>query len=212
MTGIGPVEPYDPDDTSRPRTPLPPLPPGAAADTLGSDAPRLHDRWTALPRHRRRLLALGAAALTGAALLLPTHPGAPAPDPWPAHVTHLRYDGPATARGTFAFTAYVDQGSAVTISHIQPGTAQLTVHVTPGTPFTAAPGAPRALRVHIGVRSCAALPHALDMTYLDVTLHNRRGRERHSFIFVDRYPHALLDHVHTVCHARHDAPGPDMTP
>ncbi|MEU6846292.1 hypothetical protein ABZ930_30890 [Streptomyces sp. NPDC046716] len=211
MTGIGPVEPYDPDDAPRPRTPPPP----AATDTLGSDSPRLSDRWTALPPRRRRLLALGAAGLTAAlattALLLPSSPDAPALDPWPAQVTHLRYDGPAGPGGTFAFTVRVDRGSAVTISHIQPGTAQLTTHVTPGTPFTTAPGAPRALRVRIGVRGCAALPHALDMTYLDITLHNRRGRQRHSYLFVDRYPHALLDHVHTICRARRAPPGP-ITP
>ncbi|RAJ90147.1 hypothetical protein K377_00769 [Streptomyces sp. PsTaAH-137] len=215
MTGIGPVEPYDPDDAPRPRTPATPSPPGAGTDTLGSDSPRLPNRWATLPARRRRLLALGAADLTAgpatATPLLPANPRTPTLGPWPAPATHLRHDGPAATRGTFPFTVRVARGCGMTPSHIRSGTAQLAAHVTPATPFTAAAQAPRALRARITVRSCAALPRALDKTHLDATPPNRRDRRRHRFLLADRHPHALLHHSHPVRRARETPPGP-MTP
>ncbi|MGY0023263.1 hypothetical protein ACVHNB_30405 [Streptomyces sp. YJ-C3] len=198
MTGIGPVEPHEPPDAPSPQAPPPP------ADTLGDDARRLSDRWTELPPHRRRLAVTAAAtlvALAACAVLLtrpepaPTRPSVP----WPAQVTHLRYNGTDTRPGTFRFTVRVDRGTSVTIHQVLPGFGQLTAATTPRPPFTVAPGIPRALAVRIGVRDCTALPRLLDMTYLDLSLHNRRGQELHSFIFVGRYPHALLAHLRATC-------------
>lgn len=194
MTGIGPVEPYETADGSQPLTPRP-------ADMVGADSPRVYDRWAALPPRRRRLLlaaAVTAAAVTGT-LLLPTpeRPDPPPPDPWPAQVTHLTYAGP---HGTgFRFTARVDHGTAVTISHVRAGDPRLAATTTPRPPLDITPHSPRTLTVRIDVRDCSALPRALDMTYLDLTLTNRRARELHSFIFIDRYPRDLLTLLRARC-------------
>ncbi|MFI5660065.1 hypothetical protein [Streptomyces sp. NPDC051684] len=202
MTGIGPVEPHEPAADSHPRTPHP-------ADIVGTDSPRMHDRWTALlPRRRRLLIAaiVAAAAVAGMLLLSRPERSTPAPlDPWPAQVTHLTYEGAHDE--TFRFTVHVDHGGPVTISHIRPGDPRLTLSATPGPPFRATAGSRRTLTVRIAVRDCPALPRALDMTYLDLTLTNRRARELHSFIFVDRYPHDLL----TLLRARCAKPRAELT-
>ncbi|MCX4833197.1 hypothetical protein OG746_31140 [Streptomyces sp. NBC_01016] len=64
---------------------------------------------------------------------------------------------------------------------------------------------PRPERPHPG--ATRPLPRALDMTYLDLTLTNRRARELHSFIFVERYPHDLL----TLLRARCKEPRTELT-
>ncbi|MET8474698.1 hypothetical protein ABZY90_27055 [Streptomyces sp. NPDC006422] len=201
MTGIGPVEPHDPAD-SHPFAPHP-------TDVVGADSPRPYDRWRSLgPRGRRGLLAGAVAAAGTAGVLLfpePERPAPPPPAPWPTQVTHLRYDGP---HGTaFRFTAHVDHGGPVTISHIQAGDPRLTSRTTPRPPVSVTPDTPRTLTVRISVRDCAALPRALDMSYLDLTLTNPRAREQHSFIFVDRYPHDLLALLRSRC----GKPGTELT-
>ncbi|MEB8339469.1 hypothetical protein [Streptomyces endophyticus] len=202
MTGIGPVEPYETADDSH-------SPAAHPADVVGADAPRPYERWSALPPRGRRLLLAGtvAVAAVAGALLLP-HPERPVPappDPWPAQVTHLTYEG---ARGeTFRFSVRVDHGTTVTIGHIRAGDPRLTVTATPGPPLDITPDTPRALTVRIAVRDCSALPRALDMAYLDLALTNRRARELHSFIFVDRYPHDLL----TLLRARCAQPRTELT-
>ncbi|WP_306322254.1 MULTISPECIES: hypothetical protein [unclassified Streptomyces] len=203
MTGIGPVEPYREAADSQP------LPPHPSDVVVGTDSPRAYERWAALSSRRRRLLlaGLGGAVAVAGALWFPRPepPAPPAPPPWPAQVTHLRYEGAHGA--TFRFVAHVDRGPTVTISHIRAGDPRLAAAVAPTTPVTVTRGTPRPLTVRISVRDCAALPRALDMAYLDVTLHNRRGKEQHGFIFVDRYPHDLF----TLLHARCTAPRSELT-
>ncbi|MHB9754372.1 hypothetical protein ACYBSK_08345 [Streptomyces sp. BYX5S] len=195
MTGIGPVEPHDPGDGDAlaPRT--------QDIVTEGPDSPRPRERWAALPPRTRTLLL---AALTTAATVTgtlthprPEPPAPPPPAPWPAQVTHLRYAG--THDATFRFTARVDHEPTVTISHILAGDPRLSATTTPRPPVRVTPDTPRTLTVRIDVHDCAALPRALDMAYLDLTLHNRRATEQHSFIFVDRYPHDLLALLRTRC-------------
>ncbi|MFD7297046.1 hypothetical protein ACFV9W_27475 [Streptomyces sp. NPDC059897] len=203
MTGIGPVEPHEPAADSHPPTPHP-------TDIVGADSPHPYERWAALPPRRRRLLlaATVTAATVAGTLLLPhpEHPAPGPPDPWPAQVTHLTYEG---ARGdTFRFTVRVDHGGPVTIRHIQAGDPRLSLTTTPRPPIEATADSHRTLTVRIHVRDdCSALPRALDMTYLDLTLTNRRARELHSFIFVDRYPHDLL----TLLRARCAEPRTELT-
>ncbi|MHC5262317.1 hypothetical protein ACYSUO_30910 [Streptomyces sp. UC4497] len=202
MTGIGPVEPHEPATDSHPRAPHP-------TDVVGADSPRPYDRWAALPPRRRRLLLAGlvaAAAVAGTLLLpRPERPAPTPPDPWPAQVTHLTYEG---SRGdTFRFTVRVDHGGTVTIRHIRAGDQRLALTSTPRPPIEATPDSPVTLTVRIDVRDCSALPRALDMSYLDLTLTNRRARELHSFIFVERYPHDLL----TVLRARCKEPPAELT-
>ncbi|MFZ3556811.1 hypothetical protein [Streptomyces sp. BH055] len=202
MTGIGPVEPHEPAADSHPLAPHP-------TDVVGADSPRPYERWAALPPRRRRLLlaaAVTAAAVAGTLLLpRPERPAPPPPDPWPAQVTHLTYSGPHG--DSFRFTARVDHGTTVTISHIRAGDPRLAVTTTPRPPLDVTPDSPRTLTVRIDVRDCSALPRALDMAYLDLTLANRRAREPHSFIFVDRYPHDLL----TLLRARCGEPRTELT-
>ncbi|MFJ9177810.1 hypothetical protein [Streptomyces sp. NPDC102360] len=202
MTGIGPVEPHEPAADSHPLAPHP-------SDIVDADSPRPYERWNALPPRRRRLLlaAIVTATAAAATLLLP-HPERPAPappDPWPAQVTHLKYEG---AHGeTFRFTVRVDHGGPVTIRQMRSGDPRLTLTPTPRPPIEATPDTRRTLTVRIDVRDCSALPRALDMAYLDLILTNRRARELHSFIFVDRYPHDLL----TLLRARCREPRAELT-
>ncbi|MGD6751327.1 hypothetical protein [Streptomyces sp. BH105] len=202
MTGIGPVEPHEPAADSHPLAPHP-------TDVVGADSPRPYERWAALPPRRRRLLlaaAVTAAAVAGTLLLPgPERPAPPPPDPWPAQVTHLTYEGARDE--TFRFTVHVDHGGPVTIRHIRAGDPRLSLTATPRPPIEATPDSRRTLTVRIDVRDCSALPHALDMSYLDLTLTNRRARELHSFIFVDRYPHDLL----TLLRARCGEPRTELT-
>ncbi|MEV5609265.1 hypothetical protein [Streptomyces sp. NPDC052225] len=196
MTGIGPVEPYDPGTDSPPRP----------AEAIGTDAPRVTDRWTALPARRRRTAVALAAAAAATVTFLATRPDPPPPAPasWPSQITTLHYDGPGTGAGRFRFTVSVTGDHPMTVRHLDTGIPQLMATVTPALPRVARPDAPAHLTVRIAVRDCAHMPVGINQPYVELTLRNRRAQQAHSFIFEGRYPHDLWQWIHATCDPRND--------
>ncbi|MET8078461.1 hypothetical protein [Streptomyces sp. NPDC005303] len=207
MTGIGPVEPVDSPDSKD------------SYDVIGTDEPRLTDRWSARwhsmpPRARRATLTTTAIALLAAGVLVPRtlsedpHPEPEhTPVPWPANVTAWRYLGPAglpTTPGThptsgrFRFAVDVHHGPPVTLQVTGAAFTGLTAHALPET-FTVHPGTTRRVTVEITVSDCSGLPLNADLPFLDVTLRNARAIQHHSFIFGRAYSHDLFQLLRGAC-------------
>ncbi|MET7731835.1 hypothetical protein ABZT02_10730 [Streptomyces sp. NPDC005402] len=207
MTGIGPVEPVDSPDS------------GESYDVIGTDGPRLADRWSARwrsmpPRARRATLTTTAIALLAAAVLVPRtlfedhHPEPDhTPVPWPANVTAWRYLGPAglpetpgthPTSGRFRFAVDVHGGPPVTLQVTGAAFTGLTAHALPET-FTVHPGTTHRVTVQITVSDCSGLPLNADLPFLDVTLRNARAIQHHSFIFGRAYSHDLFQLLRGAC-------------
>ncbi|MGW2555815.1 hypothetical protein [Streptomyces sp. NPDC001635] len=203
MSGIGPVEPVEPAESER------------GHDVVGSDAPRLSDRWNRLSS-RTRTAALGAAALgvTAALLFLPAPPSAaprkPDLPPWPANVTSFSYAGvarratPASPVATFRFDISVRSGPPVTVSAIKAGFTGLHARTAPNSSITVRAGTTGRIALEISVSGCSGLPLNPDLPFLDVTLRNKRAIQDHSFIFDGTYARDLSELLHTAC----DTPRP----
>lgn len=201
MSGIGPVEPAEP---AEPRT---------GHDVIGSDPPRLSDRWARLPaRTRAAVLGTAAALAVTGALLLPPAPASTAPPqpdlpPWPANVTEFTYAGvarratAASPTGTFRFDISVRSGPPVTVYDITAGFTGLHARTTPDTSVSVPAGTARRIGLEISVADCAGLPLNPDLPFLDVTLRNARAIQQHSFIFSGAYSRDLSALLHTVCDA-----------
>ncbi|MEX1653827.1 hypothetical protein ABZ960_11675 [Streptomyces pseudovenezuelae] len=209
MTGIGPVEPVDSSDREE------------SYDIIGTDGPRLTDRWSARwrglpPRTRRATLATTAIALLAAGVLLPrTLSGDQRPEPedtpvpWPANVTAWRYLGPAglpeppgtrPTSGRFRFAVDVRSGPPVTLQVTGAAFTGLTAHALPDA-FTVHPGTTRRVTVEISVSDCSVLPQNADLPFLDVTLRNARAIQHHSFIFGQAYSRDLFRLLQGACAA-----------
>ncbi|MFE9095086.1 hypothetical protein [Streptomyces sp. NPDC007264] len=204
MSGVGPVEPVESAE------------PEPGHDVIGSDPPRLSDRWTRLPA-RTRAAVLGAAALavTGALLFLSAPPVTPPPrpdlppelPPWPVNVTRFSYAGvarratAASPTGTFRFDISVRGGSPVTVSDIRAGLTGLRARATPGPSVSVPAGTTRRIGLEIAVADCAGLSLDPDLPFLDVTLRNTRAMQQHSFIFGGAFSRDLSELLHTVCGA-----------
>ncbi|MFF7131592.1 MULTISPECIES: hypothetical protein [unclassified Streptomyces] len=207
MTGIGPVEPVDSPDS------------GASYDVIGTDGPRLTDRWGARwrgmsPRGRRAALGAGAIALLAAGVLVPlTHSEdrppepEPTPAPWPANVTAWRYLGSAglpetpgahPTSGRFRFAVDVHSGPPVTLQVTGAAFPGLTAHALPEA-FTVHAGTTRRVTVEISVSDCSGLPLNADLPFLDVTLRNTRAIQHHSFIFGRAYSDDLFRLLRGAC-------------
>ncbi|MFD5076697.1 hypothetical protein [Streptomyces sp. NPDC058371] len=212
MSGTGPVEPADPTRATAADDPTGTNSPRAEPDhdIIGTDSPRLSDRWHALPpRVRHGALAAGAvAAATAAVLLIPQPPAAAPPDqpppPRPSAVTDVRYLGiagtPATEpTGDFLFEVTVRHGPPVTVDTISTTLTGLRTLTTPDTPFTVRSGTTQRLTVHISVSRCSGLPLDPELPILDVTLRNTDAIQQHSFIFGDPYSRDLSALLHSTC-------------
>lgn len=207
MTGIGPVEPVDLPDS------------GESYDVIGTDRPRLTDRWSERwrrmpPRARRVTLAATAITLLAAAVLVPrtlsadTHPEPErTPVPWPANVTAWRYLGPAglpeppgshPTSGRFRFAVDVHGGPPVTLRVTGAAFPGLNAHALPEA-FTVHPGTTRRITVEISVSDCSGLPLNADLPFLDVTLRNARAIQHHSFIFGQAYSRDLFRLLRGAC-------------
>jgi hypothetical protein len=186
MSGIGPVEPVGSSPAEETR------------EVIGTDSPRLSDRWRALRRPVRRGLVLGAIALAATGVGLAASRTAPheraaavpaAPTPFPANVTQWRYLGPASApaphatRGSFRFAVDVGGGPPVTLEVTGAEFAGLGARATPEPRFTVRAGTTREITVEISVSDCSAVSANVDFPFLDVTLRNTRAIQRHSYIF-----------------------------
>lgn len=209
MSGVGPVEPANSTDAEH------------SWDVIGTDASRpgdrLADRWSRLPRGRRRAVvatAVIAAAAAWAVALpqglapdpnLPPYEPIPAPTPWPATVTAWHYLGRAETlnspgkTGRFRFAVTVERGPAVTLRVAGTSYPGLTARAVPGPAFTVTAGTPRGITVEITVSECSALPPEVDHPFLDVTLRNARAIQRHSFIFGRAYARDLSDLFRAAC-------------
>ncbi|MFJ6388667.1 hypothetical protein ACIQJT_13790 [Streptomyces sp. NPDC091972] len=209
MTGIGPVEPVDSPD------------PGESYDVIGTDGPRLTDRWSARwralsPRARRAALTATAITVLAAGVLVPRtlapdpHPAPEhTPVPWPANVTAWRYLGPAglpeppgthPTSGRFRFAVDVHSGPPVTLRVTGAAFTGLTAHALPEA-FTVHPGTTRRVTVEISVSDCSGLPQNADLPFLDVTLRNARAIQHHSFIFGRAYSRDLFRLLRDACAA-----------
>jgi hypothetical protein len=199
MSGTGPVEPVEPSG------------PEPGRDVVGSDAPRLSDRWTRLPAHTRRVTlgAVAALAVTGALLLLParsaTAPPEPALPPWPVDVTEFSYAGVAhratTAApvATFRFDVSVRDGPPVTVFDITAGFTGLRARTLPNASITVHARTTRRIALEVSVSDCSGLPLNPDLPFLDVTLRNMRAIQDHSFIFDGAFSRDLSQLIGTVC-------------
>lgn len=199
MTGIGPVEPCEPTGSH--------APPGARPrlDTLAtprSETPRLAERWAAVPAPRRRAaLALALVTVaTPALLLLRPAPATPAPPPWPSQVTALRYEGPGPEPGRFRFVVHVSGAHPVTVHRLATGPARLAADSAPTLPVTVEPGSPWHLTARLTPHHCASLPHGFNEPYIELTLSNRRARQRHAFLFGEAYRRDLWQWIRAACH------------
>ncbi|MEV0096111.1 hypothetical protein [Streptomyces sp. NPDC050738] len=216
MSGIGPVEPSDstsPHHPSATRTPAP------TPDTMGTDRPRLTDRWSSVTGRRRALLKL-AGALVAAGVILTLLRTSPAPDPhgepppvadtgppWPAALTSIQYEGVAapaqhsarTAFFTFLVTVSGRYDSAVTVSRIDQAFPGLDTRSDPVGPFTVKPGTTRRVTLQATVHDCATLPGPVDLPYLDTTLRNARAVQEHSFLFTGPYARDLSGFLAGIC-------------
>ncbi|WP_405873836.1 MULTISPECIES: hypothetical protein [unclassified Streptomyces] len=221
MSGVGPVEPADPTE-AHPRGDTPHTPQaGPPPDVIGTDSPRLTERWRALPpRTRTTALATAAAALAAAAVwLLPAPPPNTPPDrpptPRPSATTAFHYKGLADNPGAatsrnFLFDVSVHDGPPVTVSDIDAAPAGLRTRTTPPTSFTVHAGRPHHLTVRITVTDCTALPRNVNLPFLDVTLRNKNAIQQYSFIFGGRYSRDLSDLLHTACDATRALPQPHV--
>ncbi|MFJ6081938.1 hypothetical protein ACIQI8_11080 [Streptomyces sp. NPDC092369] len=228
MSGIGPVEPVNGPEADE------------SDDVIGSDAPRLADRfrdrrptrslaehWGALPpRTRGVVLAAGVIAVAAAGVVLLPTAGAPdraeppEPLPYPANVTVWEYlgrtappaapDSRATS-GLFRFAVSVDHGPPVTVRVDGAAFPGLTAHVAPERSFTVRAGTPRRITVEISVSDCSGLPRNAELPFLDVTLRNTRAIQRHSFIFDGGYARDLSELLHGACGPATLRPGPRPT-
>lgn len=213
MTGIGPVEPVNSPDAQE------------TYEVIGTDAPRLTDRWQALsPRLRRAALGAGAlvAATAGVLVLLDPKPSDPTtstvtPMPWPANVTTFRYTGLAAtfastpASGLFRFAVTVHSGPPVTLRVTGAAFDGLTARISPDETSTVNAGTTRRISVQISVVDCAGLPLDADLPFLDVTLRNTRAIQHHSFIFGGAYPDDLFQLIRVACDPLPARPSPRAT-
>jgi hypothetical protein len=203
MSGIGPVEPGESTTLRGP----------ADVDVIGPEtgAPRLSDRWAALPRGRRRAAVSVAcatvlAALAGYAVATRPAPPEPPPPPWPAQATRFTYEGPgrdtpdrATRTFTLRFTVSVTEGPPVTVREIRLSSESVTTVSAPATPFTVEAGSevPIVLRFH--VRDCRGVPREVVLAFLDVTLRNTRAIQQESYIIGGDYPQDLFTALRRSC-------------
>jgi hypothetical protein len=201
MTGIGPVEPYEPSGDTGPPSGLDTL------DTIGSNSPRLSERWAALPPRRRRtvLLLTACAAALGLLLAVRPTPAGTTVSPWPAQATTLHYAGPTSDNGAFRFTVSVSAGSPVSIRRLSAGLPELGASTTPRLPLTVKAGKPRTVIVWLAVYACTGLPHGIDLPQLDLALRNERAQQRHSFLFGGAFARDLWTFLRANC-------GPALTP
>ncbi|MFD8983122.1 Tat pathway signal sequence domain protein [Streptomyces sp. NPDC059564] len=186
--GIGPVEPGEGTAGHQtPRTgPRTPTPPGRIR--------------AAAARHRRALVALGAAAVlaAGAARWYAGRPETPvpaAPAP-PSQTLSLGYGDPLDpppAGTAFAFTVRVrtSSGPAVTLERIGQPSRALSVTIRPSLPVTVAAGEVRELILTIQAKDCVHVARNSGLPFLEVTLSNGFQKEDHSYIPGDRYARDL---------------------
>ncbi|MGP3921733.1 hypothetical protein [Streptomyces sp. 8N616] len=177
----------------------------------GGEAPRLSERWAALP-HRTRLAvraALAAALLVAAGgYALASRPGAPPPVPWPGAASHIGYAGiaeapdPADRSVAFALRAEATKGTPVTIEAIHQGYDTLELSVSPRLPITLSSGHPRRLVVRMTVLRCSGVPIDARLPFLDVTLRNDRAIQDVSEILGEAYADDLSRSLRTICDAR----------
>ncbi|MCX5047440.1 MULTISPECIES: hypothetical protein [unclassified Streptomyces] len=220
MSGIGPVEPAGPVEAhtgDAPATPQDAPPP----DVIGTDSPRLTDRWHALlPRTRATALAAAAATLAAAVWLLTAQLPATPPEeptaPWPSTTTAFHYKGvadtPAATTRDFRFDVSVHDGPPVTISDITATPAGLHTRTTPPTTFTVRAGTTHRITVRITVTDCGGLPLNVNLPFLDVTLRNTQAIQHYSFIFGGSYSRDLSDLLHTACDATRALSSPRVQP
>jgi hypothetical protein len=197
MSGIGPLEPGD-------GTTDPP-------EVIGSDAPRLSERWAALPLRRRRTIAALAAAtalgtLIGYGCATRPEPAAPPLAPYPAQATRVIYKGfdtdppdRATRTFTLRFAVMVTEGPPVTVVKIGQSSDNLTTLATPATPFTVPPGRTVQFVLRFHVRNCSDRPREVVLAFLDVTLRNTRAIQKESYIIGGNYPVDLFRALYTSC-------------
>lgn len=203
MSGIGPVEPGESTTMRGP----------ADVDVIGraTGAPRLSDRWAALPRGRRRAVvsvagATALAALAGYAVATRPAPPEPLPPPWPTQATSFEYNGPgwdtpdrATRTFTFRFTVSVTAGPPVTVRDIRLSSESVTTVAMPATPFTVEAGSEVRIVLRFHVRDCRGVPREVVLAFLDVTLRNTRAIQQQSYIIGGDYPGDLFTALRTSC-------------
>jgi hypothetical protein len=183
--------------------------PRAPAEVLGSDTPRLSDRWTDLPRRGRLSVLVTTvlcllASLLGYALANRPQPPPPPLAPWPRQVTSLTYLGalsppdPATRSFTFSFRIAVQDGPPVTVRHLRPSFG-LPAKTDPPLPFQVRARNDRTISVQIVLRTCSGLPLNASTPYIDLTVRNTRAIQNHSYIFEGAYARDLSQFLHRLC-------------
>ncbi|MFE0513577.1 Tat pathway signal sequence domain protein [Streptomyces sp. NPDC058964] len=200
MSGVGPVEPgegthaWDAHETAAVR------PPGGT-----------HTRLAPLyARHRRAVLALGAAAalLAGGGYLYATRPQQPPPPepPYPAQAVEMAFlDGRPTPPGapprsfSFAASLTVLSGPPVTVTRVTQPYAGLSLTVAPRAPFRTKAGPPREITITMHVTDCGKAPKDAGLPFLEVTLRNTRAIQTQSFILGSRYAQHLSEALQVAC-------------
>ncbi|MDX6347693.1 MAG: hypothetical protein QOF84_2483 [Streptomyces sp.] len=197
MSGIGPLEPGE--GTTAP------------SEVIGSDAPRLYERWAALPLRRRRTIAALAAAtalgtVIGYGCANRREPAAPPLAPYPAQATQVTYQGPGTQPPdsvthtfTLRFAVTVTEGPPVTVQKIVESSGSTNTVTAPTLPFTVAAGRTAQVVLLFQVRDCRALPHEGVLAFLDVTLRNTRAIQKESYIIGGNYPGDLFTALRSSC-------------
>lgn len=176
----------------------------------GDPAPRLSERWAALPRRARRAAGAGAALVllaTAGGYVLASRPGPPPPPPppWPGLSTDITYAGvvrpPDRSDRSFAFLlrAEATTSTPVTIDRIRQSYETLSLSVRPRPPITLDPGHPRDITVTLTVRRCSGLPLDARLPFLDVTLRNKRAVQDFSEILGDDYTRDLSRSLRELC-------------
>jgi hypothetical protein len=204
LSGIGPVEPGE--------------------GTHAGDAPSPRGRLAPLyTRHRRAVLAAGAATVVLAGGLLYVtrpRPEPPAPPPYPSQAVEFSYLGPEPPRaglpaGSFRFGVGVTtrDGPPITVTRVSQPSAGLTLSVRPRPPFESPVDGVRTVVITLRVTDCGKVPRNAGLPFLDVTLRNRRAIQDHSFILGGRYAHDLSEAIEVACsNDRASLPKPKNTP
>ncbi|GAB2774316.1 hypothetical protein GCM10027073_03810 [Streptomyces chlorus] len=205
MNAIGPVEPGD--ETLPLATPPLSHGPRGRRGPLGSRLERLTRLYG---RHRRTVLAtLTAATVLAAGVLLhatrPRQPPPPAP-PFPAHVTTITYvkpqaTGPETDKRNFSFIVEltVRSGPPVTVTRISRPYPSLSMTSSPHIPFRTKSGSPRKIAITLRTTKCGELSGSIGISFLDVTLRNKREIQTRSFHLGPRYAQDLSTALQVAC-------------
>jgi hypothetical protein len=149
------------------------------ADILGEDRPRLRDRWNALSRRVRLILAASAGLALLATVLgyTFTHlPPAPPSDPLAATRIRITQVGvPAPGTQDFDFTLSATATTAVAIAKARGGYGNLILVLAPKPGSPAGPGHPLTFHAHATICTCYTAHPRRGTPLLYVTLHNALG-------------------------------------